>query len=234
MIPSLSRRFAAEVLGSAGLVVAVVGSGIMAQRLTDDAALALLCNALATGAALVVLISVLGPISGAHLNPSVSLVAALRRELRARDAALYGIGQVAGGIAGTLLAHAMFERPLVAWSQHVRTGSGQWLAEGVATFGLVTLILLGRRTQREALPWLVGLYITSAYWFTASTSFANPAVTLARTLTDTFSGIRFVDAPAFLFAQFAGGLVALWTTRLLIGRGEPPASVAEQKVTDTQ
>lgn len=216
MTPALSRRLAAEVAGTAALVVAVVGSGIMAQRLTGDLALALLCNALATGAALVVLISVLGPISGAHLNPAVSLVAALRRELSARDAALYVIGQVAGGIAGTLLAHAMFELPLITMSQTVRTGGGQWLAEGIATFGLVALVLVGGRSRREALPWLVGLYITSAYWFTASTSFANPAVTLARTLTDSFSGIRPLDAPAFFVAQCAGALLALLASRWVI------------------
>jgi glycerol uptake facilitator-like aquaporin len=215
-MPSLSRRLAAEVVGTAALVVAVVGSGIMAQRLTGDVALALLCNALATGAALVVLISILRPISGAHFNPVVSLVAALRRELTAREAGLYGIGQVGGGVSGTLLAHAMFELPPITWSQHVRTGSGQWLAEGVATFGLVALILIGSRSRNEALPWLVGLYITSAYWFTASTSFTNPAVTLARTLTDTFSGIRLSDASGFVIAQCAGALVALIVCRWLV------------------
>lgn len=215
MTAALSRRLSAEAVGTAALVIAVVGSGIMAQRLTGDAALALLCNALATGATLVVLISILGPVSGAQFNPAVSLVAALRRELPARDAGLYVVAQVAGGIAGTLLAHAMFELPLVTLSQHARTGGGQWLAEGVATFGLVALILLGGRSQREAMPWLVGLYITSAYWFTASTSFANPAVTLARTLSDTFAGIRPLDAPGFVVAQLGGALLALGAARYL-------------------
>lgn len=209
MTADRSRRVAVEAAGTAALVVAVVGSGIMAERLTHDAALALLCNSLATGMALIVLISVLGPLSGAHFNPVVTLVATLRRDLPPVDGVLYALGQTAGGIAGTLLAHAMFEQPLVTWSQHARTGGGQWLAEGVATFGLVAAILIGSRTRREALPWLVGLYIGSAYWFTASTSFSNPAVTLARTLTDTFSGIRALDAPGFVLAQCVGALLAL-------------------------
>jgi glycerol uptake facilitator-like aquaporin len=214
----LSRRIVAEAAGTAGLVVAVVGSGIMAQRLSQDAAIALLCNSLATGAALVVLLTILGPLSGAHLNPAVTLVAAIRRELPPRDAALYGIAQIVGGVAGTLLAHAMFELPLISWSQHSRAGGGQWLAEGIATFGLVAVILIGERFRREALPWLVGLYITGAYWFTASTSFANPAVTLARTLTDTFSGIRLPDAPAFIAAQCLGALLALAACRWLLAK----------------
>jgi glycerol uptake facilitator-like aquaporin len=211
----LPRRLAAEAAGTAFLVIAVVGSGIMAERLTADAALALLCNAVATGAALAVLIAVLGPVSGAHLNPAVTLVAALRRALPPRDAAFYVLAQVAGGIVGTLLAHAMFELPLVALSQQARTGGGQWLAEGLATFGLVAVILIGGGSRRDALPWLVGLYITGAYWFTASTSFANPAVTLARTLTDTFSGIRPLDAPGFIAAQSAGALLAVVAVRAL-------------------
>lgn len=218
----LPRRLVAEGIGTAALVVAVVGSGIMAQRLTEDTALALLSNALATGAALAVLIAILGPISGAHFNPVVSLVAVLRRELTARDATLYALVQIAGGVAGTLLAHAMFELPLVALSQHARTGGGQWLAEAVATFGLVSVILIGGRSRRDALPWLVGLYITSAYWFTASTSFANPAVTLARTLTDTFSGIRPLDAPAFILAQSLGALLAALAANWLISEPLAP------------
>lgn len=220
MTPTLSRRLAAEVAGTALLVVAVVGSGIMAQRLTDDSALALLCNAIATGAALAVLISVLTPISGAHFNPAVSIAAALRRELSARDAMLYSLAQIAGAVAGTLLAHAMFELPLVTWSQHVRSGSGQWLAEGIATFGLVSLILVGGHTKAQGLPWLIGLYITSAYWFTSSTSFANPAVTLARALTDTFSGIRPIDAPAFILAQLVGTVAALVASHWLVPAGD--------------
>jgi glycerol uptake facilitator-like aquaporin len=214
--PGLSRRLAAEAMGTAALVVAVVGSGIMAQRLTGDLALALLCNALATGAALIVLVSTLGPLSGAHFNPVVTLVAALRRELPPHDAMFYAASQITCGIAGTLLAHAMFELPLVSWADQPRTGTGQWLAEIVATFGLVALIVVGGRSRREALPWLVGLYITSAYWFTASTSFANPAVTLARMLTSTFSGIRVLDAPAFILAQIAGALLAAAASHWLL------------------
>jgi glycerol uptake facilitator-like aquaporin len=216
---SLSRRVVVEATGTAALVVAVVGSGIMAQRLTDDVALALLANALATGAALVVLVAVLGPLSGAHLNPVVTLVAALRRDLPFREASLFVLGQILGGVLGTLLAHAMFELPAVAWSQHVRSGPGQWIAEMVATSGLVAVVLIGGRLRSEAIPWLVGLYITSAYWFTASTSFANPAVTLARTLTDTFSGIRLLDAPGFIAAQCVGALVALLVSRWLLAEG---------------
>ena len=212
----LTRRVAAEAAGTAALVIAVVGSGIMAQRLTGDVALALLCNSLATGAALVVLVSLLGPLSGAHLNPVVTLVAALRRDLPLADATFYVLGQLAGGILGAVLAHIMFELPAVTWSQHARTGTGQWVAEAVATFGLVAVILIGGRVRSEALPWLIGLTITAAYWFTASTSFANPAVTLARTLTDTFSGIRPLDAPAFIVAQCAGALLALAACSWLI------------------
>jgi glycerol uptake facilitator-like aquaporin len=205
----LSRALVAEALGTAMLVATVVGSGIMAQSLTTDVALALLGNTLPTGAILVVLVTVLGPISGAHFNPVVSLVFWLRRELSARDAMLYAIVQVAGGIAGTLLAHLMFGLPLIEASTKVRFGGGQWLAEAVAAFGLVTVILAGIKFQKTAVPMLVGLYITAAYWFTASTSFANPAVAIARSLTDTFSGIRPVDVPAFIVAEIGGALVAL-------------------------
>jgi glycerol uptake facilitator-like aquaporin len=211
----LPRRLAAEGLGTAVLVAAVVGSGIMAERLTADVALALLCNALATGAVLVVLITVLGPLSGAHFNPAVSLVVALRGELRAREAVLYAAVQVAGGVVGTMLALTMFAMPLVALSEHVRSGGPQWLSEGVAAFGLLMVILGGSRARPEAVPWLVGLYITSAYWFTASTSFANPAVTIARALTNSFSGIRPWDVPGFVVAQVVGALVALVLARWL-------------------
>jgi glycerol uptake facilitator-like aquaporin len=204
----LSRRLAAEALGTGLLVAAVVGSGIMADALTDDVAVALLCNTLATGAILAVLIATLGPVSGAHLNPAVTAVFALQRQIPARAAAGYVAAQVAGGIAGCLLAHAMFELSVVDLSTNVRSGGGQWLAEAMATFGLVAAILAGARFRPEALPWLVGLYITAAYWFTASTSFANPAVTIARSLSDTFSGIRPVDVPGFILAQLAGALLA--------------------------
>ena len=205
----LPRRLVAEALGTCLLVATVVGSGIMADRLTDDTALALLGNTLPTGAILVVLVSILGPISGAHLNPVVTIVSALRRTLRPAEAAGYVAAQLAGGVAGTLAAHVMFELPLLQASSTIRTGGSQWLAEGIATFGLVATILAGVVVARTAVPWLVGLYITAAYWFTASTSFANPAVTVARALTDSFSGIRPLDVPAFIAAQVAGALVAM-------------------------
>lgn len=204
----LPRRLVAEALGTAVLVATVVGSGIMAETLTTDAALALLANTIATGAILVVLISVLGPISGAHFNPAVSLVFAIRRELPAREAGFYTVVQVVGGIAGAIIAHAMFALPLLQASTKVRTGGAQWFSESVATFGLVAIILAGIRFERKAVPMLVGLYITAAYWFTASTSFANPAVAIARSITDTFSGIRPLDLPGFIVAQVCGALVA--------------------------
>jgi glycerol uptake facilitator-like aquaporin len=204
----LSRRLAAEALGTGLLVATVVGSGIMAERLTDDVAVALLANTLPTVAILVVLISLFGPISGAHFNPAVSLVFALRRELSSRDLAAYIVVQVIGGIAGAWLVHLMFEAPVLQLSTHIRTGPAQWLSEGVATFGLVLTILIGLRQRPDAVPVLVGLYIGAAYWFTASTSFANPAVTIARALTDSFSGIRPVDAPGFIVMQILGALLA--------------------------
>jgi len=204
----LPRRLAAEALGTALLVATVVGSGIMAETLTKDVALALLGNTLPTGAILVVLITILGPISGAHFNPAVSLVFALKGDLTPRDALSYVVAQVAGGIAGTMVAHAMFALPLIDASLKMRTGGAQWFAEGVAAFGLLATILGGIRFNRTAVPWLVGLYITAAYWFTASTSFANPAVTIARVFSDTFAGIRAADVPGFVAAQVAGGLAA--------------------------
>jgi glycerol uptake facilitator-like aquaporin len=216
--PDLPRRLTAEALGTAMLVATVVGSGIMAQSLTADTALALLANTMATGAILVVLISTLGPISGAHFNPAVSLVFALRRQLSARDATLYATVQVIGGLAGTLAAHLMFALPLLQASTKIRTGGAQWLSEGIAAFGLVAVILAGLRFERASVPWLVGLYITAAYWFTASTAFANPAIAIARSLTDTFSGIRPLDLPAFITAEIAGAVLALalmsWLLRI--------------------
>ena len=205
----LSRRLSAEALGTGMLVATVVGSGIMAETLTTDVALALLANTFATGAILVVLISTLGPISGAHFNPVVSLVFALRRELPAWDAGLYALVQIIGGVFGAIAAHAMFALPLLQASSKIRTGGAQWFSEGVAAFGLVAIILAGIRFERKGVPVLVGLYITAAYWFTASTSFANPAVAIARSLTDTFAGIRPLDLPGFILAQIAGALVAL-------------------------
>jgi glycerol uptake facilitator-like aquaporin len=185
----------------------------MAETLTRDVALALLANTLATGAVLVVLITIFGPLSGAHFNPAVSVVFALRGELPRSEAALYIAAQVAGGIVGAMAAHAMFDLPLVALSMKARTGGPQWFSEIVAAFGLVMTILGGLRFQRAAVPWLVGLYIVSAYWFTASTSFANPAVAIARSLTNTFSGIRPVDMPVFVIAEIAGALLAFALAR---------------------
>jgi glycerol uptake facilitator-like aquaporin len=204
----LHRRLAAEAIGTALLVATVVGSGIMASSLTQDTALALLGNTLATGAMLAVLVTVLGPISGAHFNPAVSLVFALSRVLPRRDLAAYIIVQIAGGVSGTMAAHMMFAHPILEWSLKERSGESQWSAEWVATFGLVSVILLGIRFDRGAIPWLVGLYITAAYWFTSSTSFANPAVAVARAFTNTFSGIRPADLPGFVTAEFIGALCA--------------------------
>src|ERR1700682_4677582 len=205
----LPRRLVAEALGTALLVATVVGSGIMAETLTKDTALALLGNTLPTGAILVVLITILGPISGAHFNPAVSLVFALKRELTAGDAALYIGAQVVGGILGTMIAHGMFALPLLDASMKDRTGAAQWFVEAAAAFGLVATILAGIRFPRAAVPWLVGLYITAAYWFTASTSFANPAVAIARSFTNTFSGIRPADLPGFIIAELCGALLGL-------------------------
>jgi glycerol uptake facilitator-like aquaporin len=233
----IARRLVAEGLGTGLLVAAVVGSGIMADSLTGDDAVALIANALATGTMLVVLIATLGPISGAHFNPAVSLVFALRRELLPADAGFYMLAQMACAVAGTILAHAMFAMPLIELSQQVRTGPPQWLAESVAAFGLVAVILGGVKTQRSAVPWLVGLYITAAYWFTASTSFANPAVTIARAFTDTFAGIRPIDAPGFIIAQLVGALVAFTVARWLWARcprrglGEPPRTAGPFNLT---
>ena len=205
----LPRRLTAEALGTAMLLATIVGSGIMAQSLTGDTAVALLANTVATGAILVVLITMLGPISGAHFNPAVSFVFVLRRELSIRDAGFYAVVQVAGGIVGTVAAHLMFALPLVQTSSKIRTGEAQWFSEGVATFGLVAVILAGLRFDRKAVPWLVGLYITAAYWFTASTAFANPAVAIARSLTDSFSGIRPLDVSGFILAELVGAMLAM-------------------------
>jgi glycerol uptake facilitator-like aquaporin len=226
----LSRRLAAEALGTGILVATVVGSGIMAETLTKDVALALLCNTLPTGAILVVLITVLGPISGAHFNPAVTLVFTGKRELPVQEALLYAIAQIAGGIAGTMAAHLMFGLPVLDISMKARTGGAQWFAEAVAAFGLVTTILAGIRFQRNAVPWLVGLYITAAYWFTASTSFANPAVAIARSLTNTFAGIRPIDLPGFIVAELLGAILASLLMTWLLGRPEVrgPVRIAEE------
>ena len=226
----LPRRLTAEALGTALLVATVVGSGIMAESLTRDVALALLGNTLPTGAILVVLITILGPISGAHFNPAVTLIFALKRELTPRDALLYMAVQIAGGIVGTMMAHAMFALPLLDASLKMRTGGAQWLAEGVAAFGLVATILAGIRFERASVAWLVGLYITAAYWFTSSTSFANPAVAIARTMTNTFSGIRPTDLPGFIAAELCGAVAALMLMSWLLragGEGVPMAKEAQ-------
>jgi len=224
----LPRRLVAEALGTALLVATVVGSGIMAESLTRDVALALLGNTLATGAILVVLISILGPISGAHFNPAVTLIFALKRDLAPRQALLYVAAQIVGGIAGTMLAHAMFVLPLLDASLKTRTGAAQWLAEGVAAFGLVATILAGLRFNRSAVPWLVGLYITAAYWFTSSTSFANPAVAIARAMTNTFSGIRPVDLPGFIAAELCGAVLALLLMSWLLRAAGETAPVMKE------
>jgi glycerol uptake facilitator-like aquaporin len=216
LVPSLAQRVAAEFLGTAFLLAAVVGSGIMAERLSGgNVALALLCNTLATGAILAVLILVFGAVSGAHFNPAVSLAFALRGELPWQTAALYVAVQVLAGIAGVWIAHLMFDLPVWQISTHVRSGPGQWLAEAVASFGLLLTIFGCLARVPVAVPYAVGLYITSAYWFTASTSFANPAVTIARALSDTFAGIAPGGAPAFIAAQLAGMILAVAMARWL-------------------
>jgi glycerol uptake facilitator-like aquaporin len=226
----LSRRLAAEALGTGILVATVVGSGIMAETLTKDVALALLCNTLPTGAILVVLITVLGPISGAHFNPAVTLVFTGKRELPVQEAVLYVVAQIAGGIAGTMAAHLMFGLHVLDISMKARTGGAQWFAEAMAAFGLIVTILAGIRFQRNAVPWLVGLYITAAYWFTASTSFANPAVAIARSLTNTFAGIRPIDLPGFIIAELLGAILASLLMNWLLGRPEVrgPVRIAEE------
>ncbi len=207
----LPRRLAAEFLGTAFLLAAVVGSGIMGDELSGgNTAIALLANSIATGAALVVLITVFGPISGAHLNPVVMLAAARLRELSWQKVPSYVLAQIAGGYAGLLATHAMFDKPWISLSSHQRSGGAQLFSEVLATFGLVLVIWGSVRVRPSAIAWVVGLCITAAYWFTSSTLFANPAVTLARLATDTFTGIRPVDAPGFVAAELGGGLLATW------------------------
>jgi glycerol uptake facilitator-like aquaporin len=226
---ALPRRLTAEALGTAILVATVVGSGIMADRLSDDVAVSLLANTIPTGAILFVLITILGPISGAHFNPVVTMVFALRRELETFSVLPYMLAQILGGIAGTLIAHVMFDLPVIQISETIRTGFAQWTAEAVATFGLLLTILGGLRFKTDAIPMLVGLYITAAYWFTASTSFANPAVAIARSLTNTFAGIRPVDLTGFILAQVAGALIAAAIAAWLFAesRNEIPPIVPE-------
>ncbi len=213
---TLARRLAAEALGTGLLLAAVIGSGIMGERLAGgNAAIALLANSIATGTALYVLILVFGPVSGAHFNPAVSLVFASSRKMPWSDAAAYICTQIMAAFAGVAAAHAMFGKSLFFASQHPRTGPHQWWAEGVATFGLLVVILGSARQSLPAVAAAVGAYITAAYWFTASTSFADPAVTLARTASNTFAGIRPIDAPAFVLAQLAGAFVAAGIMRWL-------------------
>ena len=214
---SFARRLVVEAVGTALLLAAVVGSGIMGDRLSGgNIAIALLANTLATGAALVALILTFGPISGAHFNPAVSFADASQGGLSWRGASMYAVAQIAGGLVGVALADAMFGEPVYAWSRHAREGFSQVLSEGVATFGLMSVIWGCARRRPGAVPFAVGAYITAAYWFTASTSFANPAVTIARAATDTFAGIRPKDVPAFLASQATGAVGATILFRWLV------------------
>lgn len=217
-----ARQLVAEGLGAALLLAVVVGSGIMGERLSGgNDAIALLGNTLATGAGLVVLITVFGPVSGAHFNPAVTLVFAARREIEMRTAAAYVVVQMVGAIVGVWCAHLMFAEPVLQLSDKLRNGPAQIFAEGVATFGLIATILGALRYRPDNAPMLVGLYITAAYWFTASTSFANPAVTLARALSDTFAGIAPVSAPGFILGQIIGACAAALLFHWLFGKDKP-------------
>lgn len=216
---SVAQRLTAEALGTGLLLATVVGSGIMGDRLDGGIeGLALLGNTIATGAILVVLILVFGPISGAHFNPAVTLSFLIRREIGAGLAVIYVMVQIIGGVLGVWTAHVMFEEPILMLSEKSRAGGAQWLAESVATFGLVATILGCVRFRPEAVPYAVGLFITAGYWFTASTSFANPAVTIARSFTDTFAGISIGDMPMFIVAQLAGAVIATILFRWLLAQ----------------
>lgn len=213
----LYARIGSEFLGTAFLVAAVLGSGIMGERLAaGNVAIALLANTIATGAALVALILTFGPISGAHFNPVVTLADAWEGGTPWSETLHYVLAQTVGGISGAILAHLMFGLPVVSLSQHARTGLPQWLSEFVATFGLLSVIWGCSQTRSSVVPFAVGAYITAAYWFTASTSFANPVVTIARCLSDTFAGIRPLDVPWFVLAQFFGGFAATVVFRWLV------------------
>ncbi len=222
MTPPLSRRLVAEALGSALLFATVIGSGIMAERLAGgNVAVALIGNTLATAAMLFVLITILGPVSGAHFNPAVSLVSALRRDLDWGDAGLYLLAQLGGGVVGVAAAHTMFGLAALGVGIKVRTGAGLWLGEGIATFVLVLTIIGSVRHRPAWVPATVAMAITAGYWFTSSTSFANPAITIARALTDSFSGIRPADVPGFVLAQLAGALLAALLSRSLFDETAP-------------
>ena len=228
---TLAKRLTAEGVGSVVLAAAVVGSGIMAQRLSGgNTAVALIANTGATVAVLATLIALLGPISGAHFNPAVSLIQALRQALTWRDAGAYVLVQIVGCCAGVVLAHAMFELPWIQSSFHVRSGPAQWLAEGVATCGLL-LVVLGHRRSEDA-PWMVAAWIGAAYWFTASTSFANPAITIARSLSDTFAGIRPMDVPGFIISQLVGAGLGLLLARSLFAAPPVAADAPEAGIAD--
>ena len=208
-VPSTARQLAAEGAGTMVLLASVIGSGIMAERLAGgNVAVALLGNTIPTGAILCVLITIFGPVSGAHFNPAVTLAFAIRRQITIHRALMFIGVQIGGGLCGAMLAHLMFEMPLLQMSQNARDGGAQWLSEFVATFGLLTVIFGGLRWRPDSVPALVGLYITAAYWFTASTSFANPAVTIARSFTDSFSGILPAHAPGFILAQLVAACLA--------------------------
>jgi len=228
-MPTISRqqRFAAEFLGTAILLATIIGSGIMGERLAGgNVAIALLGNTIPTGAILIVLITMLGPISGAHFNPAVTAVFTIKGEVSGSEAPGYVLAQVLGGFVGVLAAHAMFDETLLQLSSKVRAGPSQWFSEWVAAFGLVLIILLTLRANSAAVPTSVGLYITAAYWFTASTSFANPAVTVARAFSNTFAGIRPQDVPPFIVAQLIGAVVAVYVCRWLLA--ERASSAAKQ------
>jgi glycerol uptake facilitator-like aquaporin len=219
------QRLGAELLGTTFLLATVIGSGIMGERLAGgNVAIALLGNTIPTGAMLVVLITMLGPISGAHFNPAVTATFLLRKEMEPAEAGGYIVAQIAGAVLGVLAAHLMFDEALLQVSTKVRAGPSQWFSEWVASFGLVATILLTLRANRAAVPMAVGVYITAAYWFTASTSFANPAVTLARALSNTFAGIRPLDVGPFIVAQIIGAVVALFVCRTLLGEARTPAA----------
>ena len=232
---SAQRKFVAEATGTMLLLSAIVGSGIMGERLSGgNVAIALLANTLATGAMLVAIILVFGPISGAHFNPVVTLALASRGEMPWKDTPSYVTAQIVGALTGVLAAHAMFSEPLLSASQHARAGSAQLFSEFMATFGLLVVIWGVGHARPQAAPFAVGAYITAGYWFTASTAFANPAVTLARSLTNTFSGIRPIDVPGFIGAQFAGAIVATvlfrWLLRVPKHHGRVPEASYKEMV----